>query len=279
MGKAANNPMSGLGGAIRKPDLLLCEEGVVTKCDVKQEKFDMRIDIYAMGEMKKRYGDDNKKDSYIELAGKVAFLLEAQDRRYTMPGIQLLGNKIILTIFDCGGWISTYPLDIHQFPEEFLCIILRVTFADGITLSFNPTVSPTQNSQRVIQITKHSKQYEILVDMLLFFSGSLHGCGTTVWSGTVMINQEDEDVVVKDSWVDLLRQYMEGRILKVLETASVEGVLRLVHEQQVQTRHPIMQELLNNSTHILHMLLRAPRPSALYYLCVLSCLVSNHKNI
>ena len=88
----------------------------------------MRTDIYTIGEVKKKYSDDHKKDSYIKLASKVAFLLEAQDGRYTMPGIQLLGNKIILTLFDHGGSISTHPLDIHQFPEEFLHILLRVTF-------------------------------------------------------------------------------------------------------------------------------------------------------
>ena len=89
-----------------------------------------------------------------------------------------------------------------------------------------------------------------------------------------MNDQEDKEVIVKDSWVDPLRQYMEGRILKILEAAGVEGIPRLVHKQQVQTRHPIMQELLNNSTHILHTLLKAPGASALYYLHVLLCLIS-----
>ena len=99
----------------------------------------MRSDIYAIGEVKKKYSDDHKKDSYIKLASKVAFLLEAQDRCYATPGIQLLGNEIILTLFNHGGSISTHPLDIHQFPEVFLCILLGVTFADGTTLSFDPT--------------------------------------------------------------------------------------------------------------------------------------------
>lgn len=140
----------------------------------------MRTDIYTIGEVKKKYSDDHKKDLYIELAGKVAFLLKAQDGCYAMPCIQLLENEIILTLFDCGGSISTHPLDIHQFPKEFLHILLGVTFMDGTTLSFDPTVSPTQNGQRMIQITKHGKQYEISINTLLFFSGSLHSHGTTI---------------------------------------------------------------------------------------------------
>ncbi|KAF8449210.1 hypothetical protein L210DRAFT_3640834 [Boletus edulis BED1] len=121
-GKAANNPVTGFSGAIRKPDLLLCEEGIISKRVSQKEKFDARTDIYSLGEVKQKYSEDHKKESYIELAGKVAFLLEAQDGRCAVPGIQLLGSSIILTLFDRGGSISTYPLDIHLFPEQFLRI-------------------------------------------------------------------------------------------------------------------------------------------------------------
>ncbi|KAF8440257.1 hypothetical protein L210DRAFT_802559, partial [Boletus edulis BED1] len=230
-------------------------------------------DVYAMGEVKKKYSEDNKKNSYIELAGKVAFLLEAQDGRYATPGIWFLGTKIILTLFDQGDSISTHPLNIHQYPKEFLQILLGVTFVDGVMLGFDSTISPTQNSQKIIWIIKCSNEYEILVDTLLFFSGSLHSRGMTVWSGKVSIDQEDKEVVIKDSWVDLLRQYTEGRILKMLEMAGVEGVLRLVHEQQVQTCHPVTQELLNHSTHILHTLVKGSSPPP-YYLRILSRLIS-----
>ena len=240
---------------------------------MQQEKFDMRTDIYAMGEVKKKYSEDNKKDSYIKLARNVAFLLKAQDGHYATPGIRLLGTEIILTLFNWRGSISTHPLDIHQYPEEFLRILLGVTFADGVTLGFDSTISPTQDSQKIIQIIKHGNEYKILVNTLLFFSGSLHSQGTTVWSGKVSIDQEDEEVVIKDSWVDPLWQYTEGRILKLLGMAGVEGVPRLVHEQQVQTHHPVTQELLNHSTHILHTLVKGSSPSS-YYLRVLSHLIS-----
>ena len=54
-----------------------------------------------------------------------------------------------------------------------------------------------------------------------------------MWSGKVTIDEEEQDVVIKDSWVDPLQRYTEGRILKILEMAGVKGVLILVHEQQV----------------------------------------------
>ena len=234
----------------------------------------MRTDVYTMGEVKKRYSDDNKKDSYIELAGKVALLLEVQDGCHAMPGIQFVGSNIILTFFNQGSSISTYPLNVHQFPSEFLQILLGITFADGTMFGFNSTISPTQNGQKHIQIIQKDDEYTIYVDMLLFFSGTLHGRGTTVWSGMVTINEELQEVIIKDTWVDLLRRYTEGRILKILEAAKVKGVPRLVHEQQVQTTHPITQELLNHSTHIICSIINVMHGAPLYNLHVLSCLVS-----
>ena len=99
-----------------------------------------------MDKVKKKYNEEHKKNSYVELAGKVAFVLEAQDGRCAVPGIQILGMTIILTFFDQGSSVSTYPLDIHQHPEQFLHILLGVTFTDGISLGFDPTISPAQNT-------------------------------------------------------------------------------------------------------------------------------------
>ena len=142
--------MNGFSSAIQKPDLLLCEEGVISKRIIQKEKFDVKTDIYSLGEVKQKYSDDHKKDLYVELARKVAFLLEAQDGCCVVPSIQLLGLSIVLMLFDRGGSISTYPLNIHLFPEQFLHILLDVTFADGTTLGFDSTITPIQNSQKMI---------------------------------------------------------------------------------------------------------------------------------
>ena len=233
----------------------------------------MRTDVYALGEVKKSYNEDSKKESYIKLASKAAFLLEAQDGRYATPGIRLLGSDIILTLFDRGGSISTHPLDIHQFPEEFLRILLGITFADGTILRFDSTVSPVDHNQKKIQIIKQGTTYAVFVDILLFFSGSLHSRGTTMWSGKVVIDKGEEEVIVKDSWMDPLRQYTEGKILKLLENANVKGVPRLVHEQQVRTQHPVTRAFLNHSTHILRSFIDGC-PVSSYTLRMLSRLVS-----
>ena len=175
------------------------------KRDKGDEKFDMRTDVYSISEVKKTSSKDNKKASYLELAGKITFLFEAQDGRYTVPGIQLLGWEIILMLFDQGGSISTHPLNIDEFPEEFLQILLGITFTDGIILSFDPTISPVKDDQKQIQISLPDQDYIVFVNMLLFSSGSLHGQGTTVWCSKITIcKQPEEEVILKDSWVDPL---------------------------------------------------------------------------
>ena len=156
-----NNPVNSFSSAIQKPDLLLCEEGVILKQIVQKEKFDVKTDIYSLGEVKQKYSDDHKKDLYVKLAGKVAFLLEVQDGHCAVPGIQLLGLSIVLTLFNQGGSISTYPLNIHLFPEQFLHILLGITFTDRTMLGFDSTITPIQNSQKTIWIVKQCK-YQVL---------------------------------------------------------------------------------------------------------------------
>ena len=147
-------------------------------------------------------------------------------------------------LFDQGGSISTHPLNIDQFPEEFLQILLGITFADGIILSFDPTISPVKDDQKQIQISLPDQDYVVFINTLLFSSRSLHGWGTTVWCSKVTIcKQPEEEVVLKDSWVDPLQRFSEGRILKMLGEARVKGVPVLVHEQQVQMQHPISKPL------------------------------------
>ncbi|KAF8548783.1 hypothetical protein OG21DRAFT_1526253 [Imleria badia] len=113
--------------------------------------------------------------------------------------IQHIPNSHLCT----RGSISTHPLDIHQFPKEFLQILLRIMFVDGTILGFDSTVSLVDHNQKKIQIIKQGTAYAVFVDMLR---------GTTMWSGKVVIDKGEEEVIVKDLWVDLLRQYTEGII-------------------------------------------------------------------
>ena len=107
-------------------------------------------------------------------------------------------------LFDRGGSLSTQAINMHASPELFLRILLGVTFAPWTTLGFDPTVHKVKNKTRDIEVTLISGNTTINVNELLFISGSLHGHRTTVWSGTLTLSGETQDIVVKDSFVDPL---------------------------------------------------------------------------
>ncbi|KAI6095944.1 hypothetical protein EDD16DRAFT_1501235 [Pisolithus croceorrhizus] len=146
-----------------------------------------------------------------------------------MPGLQILGDHIILTLFDWGGSISTHPLHIHQCPKAFLHVLLGITFSDAVVLGFDTTISPIKEGKKKVQIIRDGKECFVWVNQLLFISRSLHGWGTTVWSGVVTQAdfpelEEGQKVVIKDSFVDPLRRYTKGKILKILEDSEIKGV-------------------------------------------------------
>ena len=254
---------------MRKPDLILCHR------PVSERKIDIRVDVLSIGEMKASNQTDNLKESFIELAGKAAFLHQAQDGCYAAPCIRILGEDVVFTLFNRGGSISTQPINIHSSPEIFLCILLGITFASHITLGFDPTIHEVKNKTRDIEVTLVDGGKGVInVNKLLFISGSLHGRGTTIWSSHLTRSGVDDEVVVKDLFVDPLHRYTKGRILAMLNQAGVVGVPELILEQLVQTEHPLTKALVTNSTHIAHTLLSSHFDKPPYHLCVLSHLVT-----
>lgn len=81
-----------------------------------------------------------KSQSFTEIAGKTACTLAAQDGRYLVPCIRMLGSCICLTIFDRGGSITTHTFDINTSPKEFLRILIGVSLADYSHLGFDTTI-------------------------------------------------------------------------------------------------------------------------------------------
>ena len=165
----------------------------------------MRVDILSIGEMKHSNQKDNVKELFIELAGKVTFLHQVQDRRCATPCIRILGKDIIFTIFDHSGSISTQPINIHNAPELFLRILLGITFAPRITLGFDTTVHKVKNRTRNIKVTLLDRENTMVnIKELISISGSLHGRGMMVWSGMFTWSGVEHNVVVKDSFIDPL---------------------------------------------------------------------------
>ena len=131
-----------------------------------------------------------------------ALLLYAQDGRHSAPCLRILGHHIILTFFDRGGSLSTTPIDINKYPEEFLRILISLLHAPLGHIGFDETViSRADGKKRVSGAwTGDLVGSEVIMDSLLFISDALQGRGTTVWAAQ-MYSPEKRPwwIVVKDS--------------------------------------------------------------------------------
>jgi len=158
----------------------------------------------------------------------------------------------------------TAPIDIHKYPEEFLQILVGLLRAPPGRIGFDETVFWGKDGRKHLLVAwKGNSEAEVVLNQLIFISDALHGRGTTVWAASMYVPSPEScqptlprEIVVKDSWIDPLQKFTEGGILAKLNEAGVEGVPRLIHEQQVQGPHPSIPNFnVNQSTHIIRTLL------------------------
>ena len=235
--------------------------------------------------MKNREGKDNEKSSYIETAGKASCLLYAQDGRHAAPCLRILGSHIYLTIFDRGGSLSTCGYHINHCPHQFLRILIGVTSTPRNILGFDISInwgkrkSPDGKVAGVkeLKIKMDTSTYTVELRRLLFISDNLFSRGTTVWEGMMKMrgtsSMQTRQVAVKDSWIDPLRKYTEGKVLSILNACKIEGVPTLIHEEQVKAHDPSASHI-NCSTHLLRAYLSRYKTSP-YYLHVLSRIITH----
>ena len=158
---------------MRKPDL---------SCWLSPgEEFDWRH-LASFAEVKNRGGKDNEKSSYIETAGKASCLLYAQDGQHATPCIRILGSEIFLTVFDCGGSVSTCSYDINRCPREFLHILIGITSAPNNILGFDISINwfPMERDGKVVhvkelKIKKGTTTYTVELTKILFILDNLCG--------------------------------------------------------------------------------------------------------
>ncbi|KAN0074443.1 hypothetical protein V8E55_011855, partial [Tylopilus felleus] len=87
-------------------------------------------------------------------------------------------------------------------------------------------------------------------------------------------------VAVKDTWIDPLRKYTEGAILRMLNKAGIKGIPTLIYEGQVSAKvydkdADDQQTTVNHSTHLIRAILEQYASSeGTYQLWVLYCLVT-----
>ncbi|KAL4068427.1 hypothetical protein V8B97DRAFT_2024966 [Scleroderma yunnanense] len=166
----------------------------------------------------------NEKSSYIEVAEKASCLLYIQDSCHLAPCIYILSSQIYLTIFYHSGSLSTCGYNINLCSHSFLCILMDVPCASLNTLGFNTSICCHQEQE--------------------------------VYKGKS--KQTLEAMAVKNSWIDPVQKYMEGRILLVLNQHGIKGVLIVIHEQQIKTSYPSIMPDAVEITHIFHCNINLP---------------------
>ncbi|KAI5985185.1 hypothetical protein EDD15DRAFT_2374468 [Pisolithus albus] len=249
---SSTHPLKG-GDAVRKPDM---------SCWLPPgSEFDWRH-LATFAKVRNCRGKANEKSSYIETAGKASCLLYAQDGCHVALCFHILGSSIHLMIFDHGGSLSTCSYDINSEPCDFMRILISITSAPHEILSFDMSIAWEQQQcngktvgVKALNVRVDDTELSIELDRVLFISDNLFGRGTTVWGGMIrgMQTRTREPVVVKDSWIDPLWKYTEGRILSILNVHRIEGIPALVHEQQVKapSLSTVANPPVNHSTHFL----------------------------
>ncbi|KAI6008569.1 hypothetical protein EDC04DRAFT_2907000 [Pisolithus marmoratus] len=275
---SAMHPLSG-GNVMRKPDL---------SCWLNAgSKFDWRH-LATFAKVKNCMGKDNKKSSYIEMAGKASCLMYAQDSHHAAPCLCILGSQIYLTVFDWGGSLSTCGYDIHHYPCKFLCILISVTSAPRNILGFNISINWGKRScpdgkvvdVKELKIEMDATTCTIELTRVLFISDNLFSQGTMVWEGMMKARgtsgMQARKVAVKDSWIDPLRKYTEGKILSILNMCKIKGIPMLVHKEQVKAPYLSVVDCLwvNGSIHFPRAYLAHYKTNS-YYLHVLSRIITH----
>ncbi|KAI6010125.1 hypothetical protein EDC04DRAFT_2906180 [Pisolithus marmoratus] len=275
---SATCPLSG-GDAMRKPDLSCWLDA--------GSKFDWRH-LTTFAKVKNCMGKDNEKSSYIEMAGKASCLLYAQDSCHAAPCLHILGSQIYLMVFDWGTSLSTCGYDMHHYPCEFLCILIGVMSAPCNILRFDISINWGKRScpdgkvvdVKELKIEMDATTCTIELTRVLFISDNLFSWGTTVWEGMMKARgtsgMQARKVAVKDSWIDPLQKYTEGKILSILNVCKIEGVPMLVHEEQVKAPYLSVVDCLwvNGSTHFPQAYLAHYKTNS-YYLRILSHIITH----
>ncbi|KAF8546168.1 hypothetical protein OG21DRAFT_1528007, partial [Imleria badia] len=96
--------------------------------------------VVTFCEVKTRADPKRDKESFVEIAGKVLCLFGAQDGRYFVSCIRILGSSIYLTTFHRSGSVSIHPSDINSSPLQFLHILISISFSDYVNIGFDTSI-------------------------------------------------------------------------------------------------------------------------------------------
>ncbi|KAG2110201.1 uncharacterized protein F5147DRAFT_772474 [Suillus discolor] len=212
--------------------------------------------IFTLTEIKQHGADVDKQEWFDEIAKRVNTIWGCQDARNFVVVLMFLGEAFMFAFFDRGGAVCLDMLNIIEDKEEYLQLVLYLSLADPGMVGLETSIGQNEVWRFI-----RSRVFglEVPINMVLFISNNIHGCGTV--ARHVMLSHEciaqalqlggswdamekwlkgmenEVDVVVKDTWVDLTAPHTEGIILNYLWLKGVQGVTCLLFEGLVLLRH------------------------------------------
>ncbi|KAG1781468.1 hypothetical protein EV702DRAFT_1041982 [Suillus placidus] len=225
----------------RKPDIILID------ADLPEDWHNLT----TIGKMKKS-GVDVKNPLWFDEGAKWANAIYASQDSHTFAQVlQFLGDQFTFVFFDHGRSVCLDVLGIQEDSEGYFRLVLYLSLAHHSLVGFDPTIIHDMPSDRRFIQTKHF--WKAPIDMVLFISNNLNGCGTVIRQVTLskdQINQalkngpnskalqkwlkgmaNMESIVVKDTWLDLATPHTEGMGLVLVPPAFVHPALALKYKE------------------------------------------------
>ncbi|KAG1787966.1 uncharacterized protein HD556DRAFT_1448294 [Suillus plorans] len=224
----------------RKPDIILVPSDPLVQ--------DWRR-VFTLAEMKQHGVDVDKQEWFDEIAKRANTIWGCQDARNFVIVLMFLGEAFTFAFFDRGGAVCLDMLNIMEDKEEYLRLVLYLSLADPGMVGLETSIGQDE-ARRFVRSRVFGP--EVPINMVLFISNNIHGHGTVARHVTLsreriaqvlqsggswdamekwLKGMENEvDVVVKDTWVDLTAPHTEGMILNDLRLKGVQGVTCLLFE-------------------------------------------------
>ncbi|KZT22806.1 hypothetical protein NEOLEDRAFT_1031523, partial [Neolentinus lepideus HHB14362 ss-1] len=177
-------------------------------------------------EIKCNNNNENKRKADAQVVESARIIFEAQDDRRFIPGISVLGFRILLHIVDRAGEICSTEFNMNEEPLSFLRVIIGFMFASKETLGFDSAFSKIEDGTRCI--TVDGTTYKIVERV--YHSHSIRGRGTSCWHAT----HDGKSYAIKDCWQDISRASTEADLLKRVQ--GLKGVSKLVAEETVKVQ-------------------------------------------
>lgn len=171
-------------------------------------------------------------EAILQLAQYARLIFRFQPNRRFVIASYIIGVKIYLVVFDRSGALTTQGFNVHRDPETFLRIVVGLLFLDRTHLGYDPTIVLDAEGRRGHLFFKGMKY---IIRDVVYVEGVIRGRGTVCYR----VHPEggdpfqDDEYIVKDSWVNKARAESEANILRHLNQKGVTGVPYLVDDEAV----------------------------------------------